>query len=699
MAEGRRQLELDLPGPGEEDGARRRVEELRRIIEHHNYRYYVLDDPEISDAEFDALMRELAALEAQHPELVTPDSPTQRVGGKAVEGFAPVVHRVPMLSLANAYSFEELRAFDARVRRFLGAAAHGLEYVTELKIDGLAVSLLYEDGRFIQGATRGDGEVGEDVTHNLRTIRSIPMRLRGGEGLTLDVRGEVYMVKREFEKLNEERRRAGEPLFANPRNAAAGSLRQLDPGVTASRPLDIFLYAVGHSPDRRFATHMEVLEALKRLGFRVNSNIELCRDINEVIEYCERWGERRGELDYEIDGIVVKVNSLELQEMLGATAKSPRWAIAYKFPARQGTTVIKDIRVQVGRTGALTPLAILEPIELAGSVVSRATLHNEDMIRSKDIRIGDTVIVQKAGDVIPEVVRVVKEGRTGNEREFIMPSRCPECGSDVVRLEGEAVARCVGVKCPAQLREGILHFASRDAMDIEGMGPAIVTQLLDRGLVRDFADIYYLEFDDLAGLERMGKKSAQNLLDAIEASKDRGLARVVYALGIRHVGENVARMLAERFGDMESLMKAGIEELTAVPEIGPRIAESVVAFMSEEGNRDVIRRLQEAGVRMTEDRAGMGGAGEPGAGGPGRGTVDFPLSGKTFVLTGGLERFTRDEAEEMIRRLGGRTSGSVSRKTDYVVVGKDPGSKYDRARELGVAILDEEGFMKLIGGK
>ncbi|HHV62328.1 MAG TPA: NAD-dependent DNA ligase LigA [Firmicutes bacterium] len=676
----KRQLELNLSD--ESSDVRKRVEELRELIEHHNYRYYVLDDPEISDAEFDALMRELAALEAQHPELVTPDSPTQRVGGRPVEGFAPVAHRVPMLSLANAYSFEELRAFDARVRRFLGAAAHNLEYVTELKIDGLAVSLIYEKGRFVQGATRGDGEVGEDVTHNLRTIRSIPMKLRGGKELTLDVRGEVYMIKREFEKLNEERRRAGEPLFANPRNAAAGSLRQLDPGITASRPLDIFLYAIGYSPDREFHTHMEVLETLKSLGFRVNPHIRLCRDIDEVIEYCERWGERREELDYEIDGIVVKVNSLSLQEALGATAKSPRWAIAYKFPAKQGTTVVKDIKVQVGRTGALTPLAILEPIELAGSVVSRATLHNEDMIRSKDIRIGDTVIVQKAGDVIPEVVKVVKERRTGNEREFVMPSKCPECGSDVVRLEGEAVARCVGVRCPAQLREGVLHFASRDAMDIEGMGPAVVTQLLDRGLVRDFADIYYLRFDDIVGLERMGKKSAQNLLNAIEASKDRGLARVVYALGIRHVGENIARVLAEKFGDMENIMRASKEELTAIPEIGPRIAESVVAFMSQEANRGVIRRLREAGVRMAEDRAGAG---------------DLPLSGKTFVLTGALEHFTRGEAEEMIRRLGGRTSGSVSRKTDYVVVGRDPGSKYDRARELGVTILDEDGFMKLIG--
>ncbi|HHY46110.1 MAG TPA: NAD-dependent DNA ligase LigA [Firmicutes bacterium] len=661
---------------------RERIEKLREEIEYHNYRYYVLDDPVISDAEFDLLMRELAELEARHPEYITPDSPTQRVGGKPAEGFATIVHNVPMMSLQNAYSFQELREFDERVRRLI--RVDHVEYVCELKIDGLAISLEYRDGRFVRGATRGDGVTGEDVTHNLRTIRSIPMRLRTGERIRLDVRGEVYMIKSEFEKLNEERRKAGEPLFANPRNAAAGSLRQLDPRVTASRPLDIFLYAIGFSPDRRFETHMEALQYLKSAGFRVNPNIRLVPGIDEAIEYCEEWGRNRDTLDYEIDGVVIKVNDLRYQEMLGATAKSPRWAIAYKFEARQATTVVRDIKVQVGRTGALTPLAILDPVKLAGSVVSRATLHNEDFIRSKDIRIGDTVIIQKAGDVIPEVVSVVAAKRTGREREFVMPSRCPECGADVVRLEGEAVARCVGLKCPAQLREGILHFASRDAMDIEGMGPALVGQLLERGLVHDFSDIYKLTAEQIAGLERMGKKSAQNLIEAIDESRGRGLARLLYALGIRHVGENVARVLAEHFGSMDAIMNARYDELVSIPEIGPKIAESIVSFFAEEANRGVIKRLAESGVLMGRPQAPQE-------------QVPQTLAGKTFVLTGALEGFTREEAEDLIRRMGGRVSGSVSRKTDYVVVGRDPGSKYDRARELGIPILSEEEFLKMAG--
>lgn len=661
---------------------RERVEKLRELIEYHNYRYYVLDDPVISDAEFDGLMRELSRLESEHPELITPDSPTQRVGGKPAEGFATVIHRVPMLSLQNAYSFQELREFDARVKRFLGVGQ--VEYVCELKIDGLAISLEYSNGRFVKGATRGDGVTGEDVTHNIRTIKSIPMRLRGDDEADLDVRGEVYMIKSEFEKLNEERSRRGEALFANPRNAAAGSLRQLDPKITASRPLNAFLYAIGFS-NKRFETHMQVLAYLKSVGFRVNPNIQIAHDIEEAIEYCRRWGDQRDTLDYEIDGVVIKVNSLRYQEMLGATAKNPRWAVAFKFEARQATTKIKDIKVQVGRTGALTPLAILEPVRLAGSVVSRATLHNEDYVRSKDIRIGDTVIVQKAGDVIPEVVKVVEDKRTGQERQFVMPDRCPECGAEVVRLEGEAVARCVGLRCPAQLREGIEHFASRDAMDIEGMGPALVSQLVDKGLVHDFADLYNLTIEDLVGLERMGNKSAQNLLASIEESKKRGLSRVLYALGIRHVGENVARVLAEHFHSIEALMSARYEDLMAIPEIGPKIAYSIKSFFDEEANRDVIQRLMKSGVVMGEEEKAVS-----------EGASSRPLAGKKFVLTGALEHFSRKEAEDLIRELGGEVSGSVSSKTDYVVVGQDPGSKFDRARQLGVPTIDEEEFLKMI---
>jgi DNA ligase (NAD+) len=664
-----------------------RLRKLRDEIEFHNYRYYVLDDPVISDAEYDRLMRELAELEAAYPDLVTPDSPTQRVGAAPAAAFSPVVHRAPMMSLGNVYSFEEIRAFDARVRKALGGER--VEYVAELKIDGLAVSLTYEDGRFVRGATRGDGTTGEDVTHNLKTIRSIPMRLRLDRPLSIDVRGEVYMVRREFHKLNEERRAAGEQLFANPRNAAAGSLRQLDPKVTSARPLDIFVYGIGHlsgAGEDAPRTHLDALSLLREAGFRTNPNTKLCLSVDEVVEYCAFWGEQRDALDYEIDGVVIKVNSLAQQASLGATARSPRWAVAYKFPARQATTVVRDIIVQVGRTGALTPVALLEPVELAGSTVSRATLHNEDIIAAKDIRIGDVVVVEKGGDVIPEVVKVVTQRRTGGERAFRMPTKCPECGADVIRLDGEAASRCVGgMGCPAQVRESILHFASRDAMDIEGMGPSLVAQLLESGLVKTVADIYHLRLEDVARLERMGRKSAENLMGAIERSKSRPLHRLVFALGIRHVGERSARDLAERFGTMNRLAAATYEELTGVPDIGPKVAESVLSFFREARNRETLRRLAEAGVNMKEEtersvsqRASA-------------------FTGKTVVLTGTLERFTRKEAEEAILARGGRVSSSVSRKTDYVVVGKDPGSKYDKARELGVTVLDERGFEALLG--
>lgn len=661
-----------------------RLRKLREEIEYHNYRYYVLDDPVISDVEYDRLMQELIDLEEAYPELVTADSPTQRVGSEPITAFEQIIHSSPMMSLTNSYSLEELKAFDSRVRKAL--LGEGVEYVAELKVDGLAVSLTYEDGYFARGATRGDGTRGEDVTHNLKTIRSVPMRIRYQNPVTVDVRGEVFMPRREFRKLNEERRLKGEALFANPRNAAAGSLRQLDPRITASRQLDIFVYGVGNVSGVTLGTQMEVLDFLRECGFRVNPNVKLCRSIDEVMDYAETWNDKREDIDYEIDGIVVKVNSLDQQARLGSTARSPRWATAYKFPAKQGTTVVKDIIVQVGRTGTLTPVALLEPIELAGSVVSRASLHNEDIIRSKDIRIGDAVVIEKGGDIIPEVVKVIPERRTGNEREFTMPTKCPECGSDVVRPEGEVASRCTNETCPAQIREGIIFFASRDAMDIEGMGPQIVSQLLKSGLVSGVDDIYSLKFEDLVNLERMGEKSAENLLNAIEASKSRPLHRLINALGIRLVGERTARDLASHFGSMDKLSKATYDELISIPEVGPKVAESIVAFFGNPRNLEAIGNLQAKGVNMVEPRADASAQ---------RTNV---FTGKTVVFTGSLERFTRKEAEARVLESGGKTSGSVGKKTDYVVVGKDPGSKYDKAKALGITILTEEEFERMLKG-
>jgi DNA ligase (NAD+) len=661
-----------------------RLMRLREEIEYHNYRYYVLDDPVISDVEFDRLMKELISLEDEHPELVTEDSPTQRVGAAPVTAFASVVHRSPMMSLANTYSIQELKAFDTRVRKAL--PGEPVEYVAELKIDGLAVSLTYEDGYFARGATRGDGTRGEDVTHNLKTIRSIPMRLRHDRQVTVDVRGEVFMPGREFRKLNEERRLSGDALFANPRNAAAGSLRQTDPRITAARQLDIFVYGIGNVNGVTLTTQMEVLDFLRESGFRVNPNVRLCQNIDEVMDYAKSWNEKREDIDYDIDGVVVKVSSLEQQARLGATARTPRWATAYKFPAKQGTTVVKDIIVQVGRTGALTPVALLEPVELAGSVVSRATLHNEDIIRSKGIRIGDTVVVEKGGDIIPEVVKVITEKRTGNEREFMMPMKCPECGSDVIRAEGEVASRCTGEACPAQIREGIIFFASRDAMDIEGMGPQLVSQLLASGLIRGFDDIYSLSFEDLVKLERMGAKSAQNLLGAIRDSKRRPLHRLINALGIRHVGERTARDLAVHFGSMDKLSEATYDEFMSIPEVGPKVAESVVTFFRNPRNLGVLRKLQAKGVNMVEDTGTLSSQ-----------KANY-FTGKTVVFTGALERFTRKEAEDAILASGGKTSGSVGKNTDYVIVGKDPGSKYNKARSLGVTVLTEEEFERMLKG-
>ncbi|MDN5292861.1 MAG: ligase [Eubacteriales bacterium] len=659
--------------------ARKRIEELRREIEHHDYLYYVLDRPEITDAQYDLLMQELARLEAMYPEFITPDSPTQRVGGKPAEGFATVTHRVPMLSLNNAFNEADLRDFDRRVRQLAGGEK--VEYVVEPKIDGLAVSLIYENGRFVRGATRGDGEVGEDITANLRTIRSLPLRLRQPVPF-LDVRGEVYMPKKEFARLNAEREEAGEPPFANPRNAAAGSVRQLDPRVTAKRELHIFVYAIGLIEGRDVATHWEGLHLLRELGLPVNPHIYLAATIDEVLDYVNGWQEKRHQLPYEIDGMVVKVNSLSLQRAMGSTAKSPRWAIAYKFPPEQALTRVEDIVISVGRTGVLTPTAVLTPVRVAGSTVSRATLHNEDIIRQKDIRIGDTVIIHKAGDVIPEVVEVVKEKRTGAEKEFHMPSRCPACGSEVVRMEGEVAWRCINSSCPAQLQEKIIHFVSRDAMNIEGLGPKLVVQLMRAGLVKDAADLYYLRYEDLVRLERMGPKSARNLLQAIERSKNASLGQLIFALGIRHVGAKAGKVLATAFRSMDRLMTASEEELMAIPEVGPKMAASIVAFFAREENRRLIERLRQAGVRMTEEETAAG---------------DQPLAGKTFVLTGTLSSLTRREAGELIEKLGGKVTNSVSKNTDYVVVGENPGSKYDKALALGITLLTEEEFLAMVG--
>lgn len=658
--------------------ARLEIEKLREELEHHNYRYYVLDNPQISDAQYDKLMGKLLALEEKFPELVTPDSPSQRVGGAPLKEFGTVRHRAPMLSLSNAFGAAELMDFDRRVRSGLGGEP--VEYVVELKIDGLAISLSYENGLFKRGATRGDGETGEDITGNLKTIRSIPLRLKKNVP-ALDVRGEAFMPKKEFVRLNEEKELAGEPPFANPRNAAAGSLRQLDPRITARRSLNAFLYAIGYLEGLEAGTHREALELLKELGFNVNPHVEVFTSMEEVISYIEGWAEKRHGLPYDTDGMVIKVNSLRQQELLGFTAKSPRWAIAYKFPAEQATTVVKDIIVRVGRTGVITPTAVLEPVSLAGSTVGRATLHNQDIIDEKDIRIGDTVVIHKAGDVIPEVVEVLKEKRSGKERTYRIPDRCPECESQVVRLTGEVALRCTNASCPARSREGIIHFASRDAMNIEGLGPAVVAQLLAAGLIKDAADLYYLKPEDLVRLERMGEKSAQNLRNALEKSKGNSLAQLIFALGIRHVGSRAAKLLARHFGAMEKLMAAGQEELQNIPEIGPKMAESIVQFFRQEENRELVERLRQAGVDPQET------AETPG---------DLPFAGLTFVLTGTLTRFTRKEAEELIEKLGGKTSGSVSKKTSYLVVGEDAGSKYDKAVQLNIPILDEEQFLALV---
>jgi DNA ligase (NAD+) len=656
-----------------------RIKELRDEINYHNYRYYILDNPEISDYEYDMMMKELMDLENKYPELITPDSPTQRVGGEPLSKFEQVTHTVPLLSLSNSYNEGELLDFDRRVRKEI---RDEVEYVVEFKIDGLSVALKYEKGKFVRGATRGDGVVGEDITKNLRTIKTIPLSLR--EEVDIEVRGEAYIPKKKFVQLNERQEENGQPVFANPRNAAAGSLRQLDPKVTASRPLDIFVFSILMVEGKELRKHSEALDYMKKIGFKT-SQYEVCKDIYEVIKLCEKWEEKRHDLPFEIDGLVVKVNDLTQRETLGTRAKSPRWAIAYKFPAEEKETTIKDIIVQVGRTGAITPTAILEPIKVAGSVVSRATLHNQDFINEKDIRIGDKVIIHKAGDIIPEVVRVLKEKRTGKEKKFILPDRCPECHEPTVRLEGEVALRCINMACPAQLRRGIIHFVSRNAMNIDGLGEAIVKMLLEKGFIKDPGDLYYLKDkrEDLVKIERMGKKSVQNLLDAIERSKENDLERLINALGIKLVGSKAASLLAEKFESLDRLMAASQEELTAIDEIGPKMAESIVAFFKDEKNRKVIDKLKSAGVNMKNKKESFA-------------DVEQKLEGKTFVLTGTLGNYTRNEAKEIIERLGGKVTGNVSKKTNFVLAGENPGSKLSKAEKLGIKVIDEDEFQRLI---
>ncbi len=663
---------------------KKEIENLREKLRHHEYLYYVLDEPEISDAAYDRMMNRLRELEAAHPELVTPDSPTVRVGGAPREGFSTVRHARPMLSLDNAFSYDALREWDRRVRE--GSGQEKIEYIAEHKFDGLSISLQYEDGVLARGVTRGDGTTGEDVTPNVKTIRSIPLRVDAAAlkkiklRADFEVRGEVMMTRKAFEALNRQQEQIGGKIFVNPRNSAAGAVRVLDPAVTAARRLDFFAYYLLVDGKVPFAKHSESLQALKQLRFRASDDWKLCQGIEAVIAYCEEWDAKREKLPYEIDGVVIKVNSTAIQNELGYTAKAPRWAIAYKYPARQETTVVNDIIVQVGRTGTLTPVAVLEPVQVGGVTVSRSTLHNMDEIERLGLQIGDTVLIERAGEVIPHVLKVVKEGK--NRKPFRMPKHCPECGSAIHHVEGEVAYRCVNAACPAKRKESLLHFAGRHAMNIDGLGEKIVDQLVDKGLVKDAADLYSLKLEDLAALERMAEKSAQNLLDEIEASKKNSLARLIYALGIQFVGERTAQLLAEHFSSLEELAAAKEEQLLEVPEVGPKVAASIAEFFSEPANLKLIKKLNKAGVHPTAEK---------------RKVKSDKFAGKSFVFTGGLANRSREEAGEIVQQHGGKVSGSVSKKTDYVVVGTDPGSKYDKAKELGVTILTEAEFEKLVG--
>lgn len=659
--------------------ATQRVKELHDTLNKYSYEYYVMDQPSVPDSEYDRLLKELNDIEAQFPQLQTPDSPTQRVGGAVLDTFQKVRHDTPMLSLGNAFNEEDLRDFDRRVGQLVGHSAYS--YVCELKIDGLAVALKYENGMFVQGATRGDGTTGEDITANLKTIHSIPLRL--SKPLTMEVRGEAFMPKQSFIALNAIRDEKGEEPFANPRNAAAGSLRQLDPRIAASRNLDIFLYGIANPGPLGIGMHSEGLDLLDTLGFKTNKERRVCETIEDVISYVKEQSEKRTQLPYEIDGIVIKVNSLDQQDELGFTAKSPRWATAFKFPAEEVVTKLVDITLSVGRTGVVTPTAILQPVRVAGTTVGRASLHNEDLIREKDIRIGDMVVVKKAGDIIPEVVSVLADRRTGEEQEFHMPDTCPECSSELVRLEEEVALRCINPQCPAQIREGLTHFVSRNAMNIDGLGEKVIAQLYREELIKDVADLYTLQKEELLQLERMGEKSVDNLLAAIDASRNNSLERLLFGLGIRHVGAKAAKTLAMEFGTMDRLKEVTEEELTAVHEIGSKMAGAVVLYFQQPEVAELIEKLEASGVNMSYE-------------GPIRPAIaegESPFAGKTIVLTGKLNQLTRNEAKERIEVLGGSVTGSVSKKTDLVIAGEEAGSKLQKAEKLNIEVWNEQRLM------
>lgn len=658
------------------EDAKQKVIALRNELDKYNYYYHVMDQPLVDDQYYDRLFNELKEIETAYPELVDPNSPTQRVGAEPLTSFNTVEHYVPMLGLDNAFNEKELEEFNLRVLKLSGQES--VEYFCELKVDGLAVSLKYDSGILVQGATRGDGYMGEDITANLKTIRQVPLKL--DQAVTIEVRGEVYIDRKNFARLNKEREEDGQPLFANPRNAAAGSLRQLDPRLAAKRPLKLFLYGLG---DHRLklTRQSDLLDYLQEVQFPVNPERRICSSFEDVIDYCRHWNDKKGELEYEIDGVVVKVNKLDLQKKLGTTARSPRWAIAYKYPPEEKITKIIDIKVNVGRTGAITPVAVLEPVQLSGSKVQRASLHNEDLLKEKDIMIGDIVIIHKAGEIIPEIISVIKEQRTGKEKSFIMPHECPSCGSDTVRLTGEAARRCLNPYCPAQLVEKVVHFASRRAMDIEGLGPAMAEMLYNNQLVCSVSDLYYLEAKQLVELPRVAEKSAVNLVEAIEKSKSNPLRKLLFGLGIRFVGEKAARLLAEHFGTLNNLVDASVEELLQVKEIGPKIAEAVVQYFALPETAAVLEKLEKAGVNIEEQIGGRTGG---------------LLDGKVFVFSGGLDSFTRDEASSLVEDRGGRVSSSVSKKTDYLVAGTDPGSKLDKAKSLGIEIISEAEFKNLL---
>ncbi len=659
--------------------AKKRIEELRKTVEYHAKRYYDDDDPEISDFEYDMLMVELRNLEKEYPEFITKDSLTQKVGGTVKEGFEKVQHEVPLQSLQDIFDFDELRAFDERMKKSALEYNKELKYVVETKIDGLSVALQYENGIFVKGATRGNGQVGEDITENLKTIKNIPQKLK--EPINITVRGEVFIGKSEFEKMNEERQENEETLFANARNAAAGSLRQLDSKITASRPLDIYIFNVQKCESIDFKSHYESLRYLEKIGFNVNPVKVLCNNVDEAIAQINKIGDDRDSLTFGIDGAVIKVDDLELRELVGTTYKVPKWAIAYKYPPEKKETILKDIVCNVGRTGAITPMAILEPVKVAGSTISKTTLHNEDFIKEKDLRIGDTVVIQKAGDVIPEIVEAIKGKRTGNEKEFSMPSVCPVCGALAIREEGESARRCIGIECPAKLYRSILHFASREAMDIKGLGDAIIEELLNRKLINNIADLYDLKLEDVKTLKKDGTKFAQNLIDSINQSKQNDLDRLINALGIRHIGTKTAKQLAKKFKTMDNLENASLESFIDVDDMGEIMAKSIFEFFSQPQTKDLLQRLKQANVNMSLKENEL---------------IDDRFSNKTFVITGKLDKYSRDEVEEIIEKHGGKASSSVSKKTDYVLAGEDAGSKLTKAEGLGIKVISEEEFEEMI---